>query len=62
MFGIFNRLRHEDTYVVYARHQTRDFIKQYTVRGVSAYDACRNFDRSRAANRWTRVSGATLKK
>ena len=60
MFGIFNRLRHEDTYVVYARYRPGHFIKQYTVRGVSAYDACRRFDQSEISDRWTRVSGATL--
>ena len=60
MFGIFNRFRQGDTYVVYARSRTDHFIKQFTVRGVSAYDACRNFDRSKASDVWTRVSGATL--
>lgn len=60
MFNLF-KSQPKLTFTLLARYRTGDWFRQFTVSGVNAYQAARDFDQSELGEHWTRVSGATLK-
>ncbi len=59
MFNFFRR-QPQKTYTLLARYRTGHWFRQFTVEGVTPYEAARRFDTSPESEHWTRVSGATL--
>ncbi len=61
MFNFFRRRRQpQKTFTIIARYSGGHWFRQFEVKGVNAYEACRSFDVSEEGLYWYRISGATL--